>query len=109
MAGTQPGLGRLLLAILEQLFAEGKFRLFDLGGHTADYKAFHATGGVDYLRVIWFPITPKNLIRVTAHYFVCQAWRGAFWVKQFGAPWGARLSASTPHHGCLRSAPAPGS
>jgi CelD/BcsL family acetyltransferase involved in cellulose biosynthesis len=67
----------LLLRIVEALFAEHRFRLFDLGGHAADYKAFHATGSIDYLRVIWMPITAKNLALVGAHWMSLQAWRGA--------------------------------
>src|SRR5260370_29046087 len=66
----------LLLRIIEALFAEHRFRLFDLGGHTADYKAVHATGSIDYLRVIWMPITAKNLALVAAHWISLQAWRG---------------------------------
>jgi SAM-dependent methyltransferase len=67
----------LLLRIVEALFAEHRFRLFDLGGHAANYKAFHATGSVDYLRVIWMPLTAKNLALVGAHWISLQAWRGA--------------------------------
>jgi SAM-dependent methyltransferase len=67
----------LLLRIVEALFAEHRFRRFDLGGHAADYKAFHATGSIDYLRVIWMPITAKNLALVGAHWMSLQAWRGA--------------------------------
>jgi SAM-dependent methyltransferase len=71
----------LLLRIIEALFVEHRFRRFDLGGHTADYKAFHATGSIDYLRVIWMPITAKNLALVGAHWISLQAWRGASSVK----------------------------
>jgi SAM-dependent methyltransferase len=67
----------LLLRIVEALFSEHRFRLFDLGGHAADYKAFHATGSVDYLRVILMPLTAKHLALVGAHWISLQAWRGA--------------------------------
>jgi SAM-dependent methyltransferase len=71
----------LLLGIVEALFEEHRFRLFDLGGHAADYKAFHATGSIDYLRVIWMPITTKNLALLATHWISLQAWRGASFAK----------------------------
>ncbi len=69
----------LLYKVLEQLFADPKYRIFDFGGQAWDYKEFFATGSVDYLKVMWFPITVKNLIFVTTHYLVRQAWEGAAW------------------------------
>ena len=71
----------LLYAILEKLFAERRFRVFDFGGQEWGYKALFATASVDYIRVIWFPITPKNLILVLMHHILRQAWRSAAWVK----------------------------
>ena len=50
----------LLYRILETLFAEHEFQLFDFGGQDWDYKAHHATGSIDYARVIWFPKTAKE-------------------------------------------------
>jgi CelD/BcsL family acetyltransferase involved in cellulose biosynthesis len=83
----------LLLRIVEALFAEHRFRLFDLGGHAADYKAFHATGSIDYLRVIWMPITAKNLTLVGAHWISLQAWRGASFAKTISSNIARRLAA----------------
>lgn len=71
----------LLFLVLERLFAERRFRVLDFGGHEWGYKALFATGSIDYLKVIWFPITFRNLIVVVAHYSVRQAWRGAAWIK----------------------------
>ena len=82
----------LLLRIIEALFAEHGFRLFDLGGHAADYKAFHATGSIDYLRVIWMPITAKNLALVGAHWISLQAWRGAACAKTICSSTARRLA-----------------
>jgi SAM-dependent methyltransferase len=86
----------LLLRIVEALFAEHRFRLFDLGGHAADYKAFHATGSIDYLRVIWMPITAKNLALVGAHLISLQAWRGASFAKTICGNIARRLAAHLP-------------
>jgi CelD/BcsL family acetyltransferase involved in cellulose biosynthesis len=83
----------LLLRIVEALFAEHRFRVFDLGGHAADYKAFHATGSIDYLRVIWMPITSKNLALVGAHWTSLQAWRGASFAKTICSNTARRLAA----------------
>ena len=83
----------LLLRIVEALFAEHRFRLFDLGGHAADYKAFHATGSIGYLRVIWMPITAKNLALVGAHWISLQAWRGASFAKTICSNIARRLAA----------------
>jgi len=83
----------LLLRIVEALFAEHRFRLFDLGGHAAGYKAFHATGSIDYLRVIWMPITAKNLALVGAHWISLQAWRGASFAKTICSNIARRLAA----------------
>ena len=71
----------LLVLLIERLFAERRFRLFDFGGMASDYKAFFATGGIDYVKVIWFPINLKYLILVLAHNFVLQAWWGAARLK----------------------------
>ena len=86
----------LLLRIVEALLAEHRFRLFDLGGHAADYKAFHATGSIDYLRVIWMPTTAKNLALVGAHWISLQAWRGAACAKTICGNIARRLAACLP-------------
>jgi hypothetical protein len=75
----------LLFLMLERLFAEHKFRLFDFGGQEWGYKALFATSYVDYVRVIWLPITAKNIILVTAHYLVRQTWRAAASLKGLSA------------------------
>ena len=72
----------LLLRIIEDLFTEQRFRLFDLGGHGTDFKAFHATGSVDYARVIWFPTTPKHFILVGVHHSLHLAWHLAARIKR---------------------------
>jgi hypothetical protein len=74
----------LLFLMLERLFTEHRVRVFNFGGQESGYKALFATGSVDYIKVIWFPITAKNLILVTAHYLVRQAWRGAACIKRLG-------------------------
>jgi Acetyltransferase (GNAT) domain len=71
----------LLYLLFERLFSDGRYRLFDFGGHEWDYKAFFATGHVDYIKVIWFPVTMQNVLLVTAHYVVQWAWRSAAWLK----------------------------
>jgi Acetyltransferase (GNAT) domain len=88
--GYDPGFARLspgtvlLTLIIERLFMERRFRLFDFGGMAAEYKAFFATGSVDYVKVIWFPATAQHFLLVTAHYLVRQAWQGASWLKRAG-------------------------
>jgi len=72
----------LLFLILEQLFAARRFWLFDLGGGGWGYKALFATGSVDYVKMIWFPITIPNIGLVLAHYFVTGAWRMGARVKR---------------------------
>jgi hypothetical protein len=72
----------LLFLILEQLFAARRFRLFDLGEGGWAYKALFATGSVDFVRMIWFPITIPNIGLVLAHYFVTGAWRMGARVKR---------------------------
>jgi SAM-dependent methyltransferase len=93
----------LLFLMLERLFGERKFRLFDFGGQEWGYKALFATGFVDYVRVIWFPITTKNLVMVTAHYLVGQAWRGAARLKRFGAHCTQSARALAERRAALRS------
>jgi SAM-dependent methyltransferase len=88
--GHDPTFGRyspgtvLLLLVIERSFLEDKIRIFDFGGMELDYKLFFSTGSVNYLKVIWFPVTPKNLLLVLAHYLTLQAWRGAAWLKDSG-------------------------
>jgi CelD/BcsL family acetyltransferase involved in cellulose biosynthesis len=77
----------VLLSIIQELFTERRFRLFDLGGHGTDFKAFHGTGSVDYARVIWFPRTVKNLILVGAHYSVRLAWHVVARIKRVVGPY----------------------
>jgi hypothetical protein len=71
----------LLFLILQRLFAERRFRVFDFGGQEWGYKELFGTSSVDYVRVFWFPVTMKNFVLVTAHCVVRQAWRGVAWVK----------------------------
>lgn len=71
----------LFYLILERLFCEKRFRLFDFGGQAYDYKALFGTAGIAYARVFWFPVSAKNFTLVIAHHFLCQAWRSASWVK----------------------------
>lgn len=93
----------LLFLMLERLFAEHRVRVFDFGGQEWGYKELFATGNVDYLRVIWFPITAKNFILVTSHYAVRQAWRGAAWLKGFSAHCIDRARAFAEHRTTPRS------
>ena len=88
----------LLYRILETLFAEHEFQLFDFGGQDWDYKAHHATGSIDYARVIWFPKTAKNLSLVTAHYLLLQAWHAAAEIKRLGASQSKRTAPSIVPH-----------
>jgi len=67
----------LLYLIIEKLFNERRFRIFDFGGQEWDYKALLATGTVAYSKVIWFPLTAKYVSLVTAHYLLWLGWRSA--------------------------------
>lgn len=88
LLGHDPAFGRfspgtvLLFLILERLFAERRFRVFDFGGMAAEYKVFFATGNIDYVKAIWLPTTLKHLFLVTAHFLVRQAWDGASRLKR---------------------------
>jgi hypothetical protein len=82
----------LIYKILEKLFEERRFKVFDFGGQAWDYKAFFATGSIDYLKVIWFPVTAKNLILVATHHLVQQAWRSAAWARNTCRNAGRRFS-----------------
>ena len=75
----------LLLLMLQRLFTEQRFRIFDFGGQEWGYKTLFGTDHVEYTRVIWFPITAKNTLLVSAHYLVLQAWRGAAWLKRLAS------------------------
>ena len=71
----------LLYLIIEKLFSDRRYRLFDFGGHEWSYKAFFATGKVDYIKIIWVPATVRNVLLVTAHYVLQRAWQGAAFLK----------------------------
>jgi hypothetical protein len=98
LLGHDPRFGRfspgtvLLTLIIERLYTERRFRVFDFGGMAAEYKVFFATSSIDYVRVIWLPTTARHLFLITAHFLVQQAWQGASWLKRAGAS--ARRSAS---------------
>jgi len=77
----------LLFLIVEWLFRDGKFKMFDLGNDSWDYKAALATGGVKYFKVIWFPKTAANLIMIGIHIAVLRAWFGAARVRKIITPW----------------------
>jgi hypothetical protein len=72
----------LLLLIIEWLFNERAFRLFDLDNDGWDYKAMFATGNVSYLKVVWFPKTITNFLLVIMHLSVLWAWSGAALIKE---------------------------
>jgi hypothetical protein len=76
----------LLVSILERLFTERRYRVFDFGGMAAEYKLFFSTGSIDYIKMIWLPTTPKHLLLVTAHFVVRQGWQAASWLKRAGGP-----------------------
>lgn len=85
--------GKVLLHyLIEKMFAEHTFRLFDFGGQYWDYKAHYATSSISYLRVIWFPKTAKNLSLVVAHYLLLQAWRAASELKRISASRSGRIT-----------------
>jgi len=97
LVGYDPGFGKLspgtvlLVLLIERLLAERRFALFDFGGTALDYKAFFATGSIDYVKVMWFPITAKYLILVLAHFLVLQASRAAARLKFCACTAGARI------------------
>src|SRR5690348_7990389 len=65
----------LLYLIIQKLFTDRRFMIFDFGGQEWDYKAFLSTGSVSYVKAIWFPITVKHVCLVAAHYVLLQGWR----------------------------------
>ena len=102
LVGYDPSFGKLspgtvlLLLLIERLLAERRFALFDFGGTALDYKAFFATGSIDYVKVMWFPITAKYLILVLAHCLVLQASRAAARLKFCACTAGARIERHLP-------------
>jgi CelD/BcsL family acetyltransferase involved in cellulose biosynthesis len=57
----------LLYLMLEKLFGEKRFALFDLGQTEFDYKAFFSTGYTRCARLLYFPRNSYNLALVAAH------------------------------------------
>jgi len=68
----------LLYMILERLFEQHEFRLFDFDGleHFA-FKSFFSTGAVCCARVVWFRLTIRNVTLFGAHWMVTTVWRFA--------------------------------
>jgi len=65
----------LLYLILQRLFAEQRFRIFDfVGGGDYGYKTMFSTGSLDYARVLWFPWSLKNFALVGLHYLSRRLW-----------------------------------
>ena len=65
----------LLYLILQRLFAEQRFRIFDfvvVGDY--GYKTMFSTGSLDYARVLWFPWSLKNFALVGLHYLSRRLW-----------------------------------
>jgi len=57
----------LLYYMLERVFAERRFRIFDFGTGDAFYKSFFSTGVAPCAVVYHFAYTPKNLAFLGAH------------------------------------------
>lgn len=66
LAQLSPG-SALIGYMLEHLFAEQAFRMFDFGAGESDYKAFFATGSFPCADVYYFPWNVRNLAFVIAH------------------------------------------
>ena len=72
----------LLYLILEKLFSERRFRIFDFTGTTYyAYKKQFAAGSIRCGRVLWFRPSFRNLLLVLAHYALAAVWGGASRVK----------------------------
>lgn len=68
----------LLYLVLERLFNEGKFRLFDFDGtEYFAFKEFFATRVIRCARVIWFRRTLRNFCLVFLHWGITAGWRYA--------------------------------
>jgi len=68
----------LLYLILERLFSEKKFRIFDLTGTTYyAYKKQFSSGSIRCARVLWFRPCCRNLLLVLANYLLMTVWSGA--------------------------------
>jgi SAM-dependent methyltransferase len=77
----------LLFLIIRWLFEQKKYRLFDLGNDSWEYKTMFSTSSVKYLKVIWFPKTASNVVLIIVHLSVLRAWTLAAWAKTTGALW----------------------
>jgi len=64
----------LLYCVLERLFAERDFRIFDFGRGEAAYKATFATGSTFCADIYYFRRTGANLFLVCAHRAVRAVW-----------------------------------
>ena len=74
----------LLYFMLQRLFGEGKYRLFDFDGTDYfAYKEFFATRAIPYGRVIWFQPTIRNLAIGITHWLITAAWRSAAEFRDF--------------------------
>jgi hypothetical protein len=81
----------LLFSIIEWLFQQKKFRIFDLGNDGWGYKTMFATGAVKYVKVIWFPRRVSYFVLVILHMLMLRAWLGAASLKETSASWARRL------------------
>lgn len=66
-AKLSPGTVLQYLA-LEELFAEGRYRLFDFTQGEGSHKEYFSNGSVFCGDIFWFPRTLGNRARVAAHY-----------------------------------------
>jgi len=88
----------LLSLVLERLFADLRFRQLDVGGDEWDYEILLGTSSVDYLRVIWFPVTITHLALVVAHCAVRQVRRAISSIKRATFSWARSTRAAALRH-----------
>lgn len=68
----------LLYLMLERLFAERRYRIFDFDGTDYfAYKEFFATRAIPFGRVVWFRLTTRNLAIGISHWIITAMWRAA--------------------------------
>jgi hypothetical protein len=67
----------LLYLILERLFSERQFRIFDFTGTAYPYKEQFSTGRILCARVLWFRPCFRNLTLILANCLVMAVWRSA--------------------------------
>ncbi|HTQ33679.1 MAG TPA: GNAT family N-acetyltransferase [Stellaceae bacterium] len=72
----------LFLLIIKKILSDFRVNFVDIGANTTwKYKKSFATGSVEYMTVLWFPKSLKNVMMVIVHWFILNLWKTAAGLK----------------------------